>query len=71
MARPHKQMPGMTYHIVYHADRSSTVTCTYLCPYCKQDTSASFEAQQMLQINSNREDSLRLCIVVCVEKLPM
>lgn len=44
MARPHKQMPGMTYHIVYHADRSSTVTCTYLCPYCKQDTSASFEA---------------------------
>ena len=27
MARPHKQMPGMTYHM-----------------YCKQDTSASFEA---------------------------
>ena len=24
----------------------------------------------MLQINSNREDSLRLCSVVCVEKLP-
>lgn len=44
MAR-HKQMPGSTYHIIYHGDRSSTVECTYLCPYCGQNTTASFEAK--------------------------
>lgn len=44
MARPHKQMPGYTYHIDYHDDCSATVNCTYLCPYCNQDTTASFEA---------------------------
>ena len=43
MARPHKQMPGRTYHINYHGDGSATVECTYLCPYCNQDTTASFE----------------------------
>ena len=44
MARPHKQMPGKTYHINFHVDRSATVDCTYLCPYCNQNTTASFEA---------------------------
>lgn len=44
MARPHKQLPGMTYHVTYHRDHSATVDCTYFCPYCKQDTTASFEA---------------------------
>lgn len=45
MARPHKQMPGYTYHVTYHSDRSSTVDCTYLCPYCMQDTTATIEAE--------------------------
>lgn len=44
MTRPHKQMPGRTYKVNYHGDHSSTVHCTYLCPYCNQDTTASFEA---------------------------
>lgn len=44
MARPHKQMIGRTYHIMYRDDRSSTVSCTYLCPYCEHDATASFEA---------------------------
>jgi len=44
MARPHKQMPGRTYRIMYHENRSSTVDCTYLCPYCEQNTTSSFEA---------------------------
>lgn len=43
MARPHKQMPGKTYQIFYHGD-SATVNCSYLCPYCEQDTTSSFEA---------------------------
>ena len=43
MARPHKQMPGRTYHINYHGDGSATIECTYLCPYCNQDTTASFD----------------------------
>lgn len=43
MARPHKQMPGETYHLNYHGDGTATVECTYLCPYCNQDTTASFE----------------------------
>ena len=44
MSGPHKQMPGRTYHITYHGDRSSTVDCTYLCPHCGQETTTSFEA---------------------------
>ncbi len=44
MARPHKQMPGRTYHINYHGDGSATIECTYLCPYCNQDTTSRFEA---------------------------
>ena len=44
MARSHKKMPGRTYHITYHGDGSLTVDCTYLCPYCDNDTTASFEA---------------------------
>lgn len=44
MARPHKQMPGRTYHVVNHGDNSATVNCTYMCPYCNQNTTASFEA---------------------------
>lgn len=43
MARPHKQMPGNTYHIDYHGDGSATIECTYLCPYCNQDTASNFE----------------------------
>lgn len=44
MARPHKQMPGRTYHITYNDDSTATVECTYLCPYCNQDTTSSFAA---------------------------
>lgn len=44
MARPHKQMPGKTYQVFYNGDHSATVHCTYLCPYCNQDTTSSFEA---------------------------
>ena len=44
MARPHQSITGRTYQIRYHGDRSVTVNCTYLCPYCKQVTNASFEA---------------------------
>lgn len=44
MASPHKQMPGKTYHINYHSDDSATVECTYLCPYCNQETSSNFQA---------------------------
>jgi transcription elongation factor Elf1 len=43
MAR-HKQMPGRTYRVIRHRDGSCTVECTYLCPYCEQETTASFEA---------------------------
>lgn len=43
MARPHKQMPGRTYHINYYEDGSATVDCTYLCPYCRQNTTSRFE----------------------------
>lgn len=41
MARPHKQMPGRTYHITYNAN-DATVDCFYLCPYCNQATTSSF-----------------------------
>ena len=43
MARPYKQTPGRTYHINYHEDGSATIECSYLCPYCNQDTTAGFE----------------------------
>lgn len=43
MTRPHKQMIGKSYHIVYNAE-SAAVECTYNCPYCNQDTIASFIA---------------------------
>ncbi len=43
MARPHKQIPGKTYQVLYHSDHSATVSCTYLCPYCNQNASVSFE----------------------------
>ena len=43
MAGPHKQMPGKTYHISYHEDGSATIECSYLCPYCNQDTTSRFE----------------------------
>ena len=62
MARPHKQMPGMTYHIRLRAHICARIVSKILPLALRQ--------QQMLQINSNREDSLRLCSVVCVEKLP-
>ena len=45
MAGMHKQMPSKTYHIAYREDGSSTVECTYLCPYCDQVASVSFEAK--------------------------
>lgn len=44
MARPHKQMPGRTYQIFYNDNNSLIVHCTYMCPYCMQNASASFEA---------------------------
>lgn len=43
MARPHKQMPGRTYHINYRGDDFATVECIYLCPYCNQDATACFD----------------------------
>ncbi len=43
MARPHKQMPGRTYHIEYCGD-SATIECTYLCPYCEEATTSNFTA---------------------------
>jgi transcription elongation factor Elf1 len=45
MARPNKQMPGRTYHIAYNDDSIATVECTYLCPYCNQDTTSGFTAK--------------------------
>ena len=44
MAGSRKKAPGRTYHITYHSDGSSTVDCTYLCPYCGQYTADSFNA---------------------------
>ncbi len=43
MARPYKQMPGRTYQIFRQGNNSLIVNCTYLCPYCNQNTTASFE----------------------------
>ncbi len=40
----HKKMPVKTYHIIYRGDGSSTVICTYICPYCYQDAVANIEA---------------------------
>ena len=45
MARPYKQMPGRTYHIEYNGS-TALVECTYLCPYCNQDTSSRFTANE-------------------------
>lgn len=36
----HKEMPGYTYAVIYQDDHEATVKCTYLCPYCNQDTTA-------------------------------
>ncbi len=44
MARPHKQMPGTSYQIIYHGNASATVNCTYHCPYCMEEATSSFEA---------------------------
>lgn len=44
MARPHKGMIGSSYHIVYRSDSAATVDCTYLCPYCNNRTTSSFDA---------------------------
>ena len=30
----HKQMPGMTYRILFQDAQQATVEYTYLCPYC-------------------------------------
>ncbi|WP_426349406.1 hypothetical protein ACPWSR_16965 [Alloiococcus sp. CFN-8] len=34
----HKQMPGRTYKIVSQNSSEAIVDCTYLCPYCDQET---------------------------------
>jgi len=34
----HKQMPGKTYKVIFQDDQEAKVICTYLCPYCKLDT---------------------------------
>jgi len=36
----HKEMPGRTYEVIYQDDHEATVKCTYLCPYCNQETTA-------------------------------
>jgi len=36
----HKQTPGRTYEVLYQDDYKATVKCTYLCPYCNQETTA-------------------------------
>lgn len=44
MARPHKQMPGESYHYYYDDElKVVVVDCTYLCPYCNEMTSSSFD----------------------------
>ena len=43
MARPNKQMIGMSYHVSYHGDQSATIECAYRCPYCDHNTTAGFE----------------------------
>ena len=30
----HKQMPGMTYRILFQDAQQATLEYTYLCPYC-------------------------------------
>ncbi len=40
----HKQMPGRTYRIVSQSSSLITVECTYLCPYCMKNATATFEA---------------------------
>ena len=37
MAR-HKQMPGRIYEIIQKDNKEAIVKCTYLCPYCNQET---------------------------------
>lgn len=37
MAR-HKQMPGRSYEVIYQDKHEAIVKCTYLCPYCNQET---------------------------------
>lgn len=65
MARPHKQMPGRTYHIIHDVDGSATVECTYLCPYCDQETSATFYVDENGSNLVEREgffESLECCL---------
>jgi len=40
----HKGMPGRTYEVIYQDDHEATVKCTYLCPYCNQETTAQMTA---------------------------
>lgn len=39
----HKEMVGKTYHVEHRGDHAD-VECTYLCPYCNQETSSRFTA---------------------------
>ena len=48
MARPYKQMAGISYHTIYQSDRSIKVECTYLCPYCNQYADDFFEVGEDL-----------------------
>lgn len=34
----HKQMPGRMYEIICQDSNEAIVNCTYLCPYCNQET---------------------------------
>ena len=43
MARPYKNVPGRRFSLSYYGD-TIEVTGTYRCPYCEQETTASFEA---------------------------
>lgn len=35
-----KGMRAYRYEVVYHGDHEVTLKCVYLCPYCKQETTA-------------------------------
>ena len=47
-----KEMPGQTYKVLSQNKHEATVECKYLCPYCKQVTTAQFT------IKSNKFDLL-------------
>ncbi len=55
MARAHKQMPGRTYSITYLGEHSAKVDCTYRCPYCGLDTTASFKVKVDANVTNQLE----------------